>query len=71
MFGKVLEWKLISSAKPIWITTRRIADAVQSAGSLDDPTGSDKEVIDLSDEGPGGMNFDIIVLDETGPEMGE
>jgi hypothetical protein len=46
-----------------------VAEAVQSADSLEDPMESSEEtvVIDLSQEGPGGAAFDMSFFDEGGP----
>jgi hypothetical protein len=62
-YGTTGQWQQISSSKPKWITTGRIADAVQAAGSLDDSleSGEEKDVLDLSQEGPGGLASDIVL----------
>ena len=61
-YGATGQWQLITSSKPKWITTGRIAAAVQAAGALDDPIESSGEmdILDLSQEGPGNMNSSII-----------
>lgn len=67
-YGATGQWQ-IASSKPKWITTGRVAEAVQSADSLNDPMESSEEtvVVDLSQEGPGGAAFDMSILDEDGP----
>ena len=70
-YGATGQWQLITASKPKWITTGRIADAVQeAAGALDDPTESGVDIVDLSQEGPGGIATDILypVLDSPSPE---
>jgi len=68
-YGATGQWQQISSSKPKWITTGRVAEAVLSADSLDDPMESSEEtvVVDLSQEGPGGAAFDMSFFDEDGP----
>ena len=70
-YGATGQWQQISSSKPKWITTGRIADAVQAAGSLDDPIDSGIDVVDLSQEVSGGLAADTVSLDEDSPAMME
>jgi hypothetical protein len=67
-YGATSQWQLITPSKPKWITTGRIAEALQSAGSLDDPLESPDEngMIDLSQEGPDCMAADRHFLDGEG-----
>ena len=67
------QWQKITATKPTWITTGRTADALQAVGSLDDPkeSGEEKDVLDLSEEGPGGLAADKVSLDEDSPAMME
>jgi hypothetical protein len=57
-YGATGQWQQITPSKPRWITTGRMAEAIQAAGSLDDPMASGEAVIDLSQDGPGGINAD-------------
>jgi hypothetical protein len=68
-YGASGKWQQISSSKPKWITTGKVVAAVQSADSLEDPMESadNPDVVDLSQEGPGGAAFDMSFLDEDGP----
>jgi hypothetical protein len=63
-YGATGQWQLITSSKPKWITTGRIAAAVQAAGSLDDPIESvaGMDIVDLSQEAPGGVATDGVSI---------
>jgi hypothetical protein len=72
-YGATNQWQLITSSKPKWITTGKIADALQSADALNDPMESPEgnDMIDLSQEGPDGMAADRHFLDGEGPMPAE
>jgi len=57
-YGATGQWQQITASKPKWITTGRMAEAIQAAGSLDDPIATGEEVIDLSKQGPNGIDAD-------------
>ena len=59
LYGATNQWQMISASKPNWITTGKMAAAVQTAGTLDDPNGC-TDVVDLSSEGPGGETFEMM-----------
>jgi hypothetical protein len=61
-YGATGQWNQIASTKPKWITTGKIAAAVQVAGSLNDPmeSAANVEVIDLSKEWPGGEATEVL-----------
>ena len=60
-YGTTGQWVQISTSKPKWITTGKMTEAIQAAGSLDDPSESVEELLDLSEEGPGGLASDIVL----------
>jgi len=62
------QWQKITSSKPSWITTGTTAVTAQTSGAQNDPLESEKNVIDLSDSGPGGQNAIVIILDNANPE---
>ena len=45
-YGATGKWQQIATTKPRWITTGRLAETVQAAGSLDDPVMSDEPMPD-------------------------
>jgi len=49
-YGATGQWQQISSSRPKWITTGRLAEAIQAAGSLDDPM-----IPDDPDQEPGNL----------------
>jgi hypothetical protein len=51
-YGATGQWQQISTSKPKWIATGKMLEAIQAAGSLEDPSESGEELLDLSDEGP-------------------
>jgi hypothetical protein len=46
-------------------------EAIHAAGSLEDPSESGEELLDLSQEGPGGLAADTVSLDADSPAMME
>jgi len=57
-YGATGQWQQITASKPKWITTGRMAEAIQAAGSLDDPMATGEEVLDLSKNAPAGLEAD-------------
>jgi hypothetical protein len=51
-YGATNVWQQVSTSKPKWITTGRMLEAVQAAGSLDDPVEWGEDILDLSNEFP-------------------
>jgi hypothetical protein len=64
-YGATGQWLQITSSKPKWIIAGRVADAVQAVGSLEDPMESSDvmDVVDLSQEAPGGAASDGVLLE--------
>ena len=60
-YGATGQWQRISANKPKWIATGRMAEAIQAAGSLDDP-GEGMVGGDLSSEGPDDSVSDFSLL---------
>jgi len=58
-------WQMISSSKPRWITTGRMADALAAAGDLASLEGMD--VVDLPNEGPSSLEIDRISVEKDVP----
>jgi hypothetical protein len=65
-YGATGQWQQISTSKPKWITTGKMMEAIQAAGSLDDPSESVEELLDLSEEGPGGWHHPAVSLEADG-----
>jgi hypothetical protein len=61
-YGKTGQWQQITTSTPKWITTGKVAEALQNAGSLDDPLTSseDKDILDLSMDGPSGDAVELL-----------
>jgi len=68
-YGATNQWQQVTTSKPKWISTGKIVESIQSFGSLDDPNEFVDEIIDLSNEGPGGINNNDSVPDNRVPEM--
>jgi hypothetical protein len=71
VFSSSGEWQLIKSSKPTWITTGLIEDSILPENSKQDPKKSKEGILDLTNEGPGGVGFNAEVLNESGPELME
>ena len=52
-YGTTGQWVQISTSKPKWIATGKMVEAIQAAGSLEDPFDTGAEIMDMSDDGPG------------------
>jgi hypothetical protein len=70
-YGATGQWQQISTSKPKWITTGKMTEAIQAAGSLDDPSESVEELLDLSEEGPGGWHHPAESSESDGPMIPE
>lgn len=57
------KWNQISQDKPGWIATGKMLEAIQTAGSLEDPSECGEELLDMSEEGPGGLKYSDISSD--------
>jgi hypothetical protein len=65
------QWQQISTSKPKWIATGRMTEAIQAAGTLEDPSESGVELLDLSDESPGGWHHPAVSSEADGPMIPE
>ena len=62
-YGATGQWQQISSSRPKWIATGKMTEAIQAAGSLEDPSESGEPILDLSDDGPGEKVYSDIDSD--------
>jgi hypothetical protein len=70
-YGATGKWQQISTSKPKWIATGKMTEAVQAAGALDDPSESAVDLLDLSEEGPGGWYDPAVSSEADGPMIPE
>jgi hypothetical protein len=70
-YGATGQWVQISSSKPKWIATGKMTEAVQTAGALDDPSESGEDLLDMSEEGPGGWHNPAVSSEADGPMIQE
>ena len=63
-YGATGQWQQISTSKPKWIATGKMLEAIQAAGSLEDPFDTGSEILDMSDDGPGRV-LDADMASET------
>jgi len=70
-YGATGQWQQISTSKPKWITTGKMMEAIQAAGLLEDPSESGEELLDMSEEGPGGWHHPAVESEADGPMIPE